>query len=135
MAVKTVLCQEYVDRSVGNGHASHRPKLVPDPHEIDAAHVIAATLQNLFEAVLVEGCLEAAFVDGQRFGNHNVLEHLVLANDVQVVLHFTKQVCDAGIFKGGGNGSTRSGGGGGGVGGGGTTSRRHGVQIEVAACH
>ena len=131
VVLKTLACQEQVDRTVGNGYASHCPKLVPDPHEINAARVTFARLHHLFETVLVEGCLVSAFGDGQRFGIHSVLEHLVLANDVQVMLHFTKQACNAGIFKGRGNKSRRSGGSGG-AGADGTTLRRHGVQIGAA---
>ena len=65
---------------------------MPYPHEIDAARIRAATLHHLLKAVLVEGNLATAFGDGQRLGIHNVLKHFVLANGVQVVLHFTKQV-------------------------------------------
>ena len=65
---------------------------MPYPHEIDAARVHAASLHRLLEGGLIEWCLAAAFFDGQRIDIHNVLEHLVLANGVQIVLHFTKQV-------------------------------------------
>ena len=46
----------------------------------------------VLKAALVERNLATALGDGQRLGIHNVLKHFVLANGVQVVLHFTKQV-------------------------------------------